>query len=323
MAISKHILLSIIIPFYNVEKYITDCLDSVYNQDMPEDEYEVICVNDASPDNSREIVIEYQKKHSNLILIEHEVNKKLGSARNTGRTIARGKYIWNVDSDDYIKPNVFKRIKTLLIDSDLDILMFNHDVFFDGVDEVQYNHRFVDTDSCSGMEFIKKYFNYQIGQIGQIWSQIYRFDYLNNKGIYSPEINMAEDGPFTWRSLLLANKVMSISDTFYIYRMNNNSLTMGMKNNPTAQLLFERVVLFNVELIRIANELKLETDKNYVENIIQIIRYTISTSNGMFSELPIKQKLLFLSMLRDNKTLLRCLMPYFDRRRRLILKCII
>ena len=90
--------LSIIIPFYNVEKYIAECLDSVYNQDISEEEYEVICVNDASPDNSRNIVLEYQKKHSNLTLVEHEVNKKLGAARNTGRKIARGKYIWNVDS---------------------------------------------------------------------------------------------------------------------------------------------------------------------------------------------------------------------------------
>lgn len=94
--------LSIIIPFYNVKQYIAQCLDSVYRQDIPEEEYEVICVNDASPDHSRDIVLEYQKRHKNLVLIEHEHNKKLGAARNTGRSIARGKYIWNVDSDDYI-----------------------------------------------------------------------------------------------------------------------------------------------------------------------------------------------------------------------------
>ena len=72
--------LSIIIPFYNVEKYIAECLDSVYNQDIPEEEYEVICVNDASPDNSRDIVLEYQKKHSNLILVEHEARTLRNSA---------------------------------------------------------------------------------------------------------------------------------------------------------------------------------------------------------------------------------------------------
>ncbi len=76
--------LSFIVPFYNVEKHIARCLDSLYNQDIPESEYEVICVNDCSPDNSRDIVLQYKKQHSNLILVEHERNKKLGAARNTG-----------------------------------------------------------------------------------------------------------------------------------------------------------------------------------------------------------------------------------------------
>ena len=102
--------LSIIIPFYNVEQYIAQCLDSVYDQDIPENEYEVICVNDASPDASVDIVKRYQKEHSNLILIEHDRNKKLGAARNTGRKVAIGKYIWNVDSDDKIAPNCLNNL---------------------------------------------------------------------------------------------------------------------------------------------------------------------------------------------------------------------
>ena len=94
--------LSIIIPFYNVEQYIAQCLDSVYRQDIPEEEYEVICVDDCSQDGSLEIVKQYQKKHVNLILLKHEVNKKLGAARNTGFNTAKGNYIWHVDSDDKI-----------------------------------------------------------------------------------------------------------------------------------------------------------------------------------------------------------------------------
>ena len=120
--------LSIVIPFYNVEKHIAECLDSVYNQDIPEDEYEVICVNDASPDHSRDIVLEYRKKHSNLILIEHEVNKKLGAARNTGRRVARGKYLWNVDSDDMIAPNCMKEMLETCEENDLDLLLFCFDI---------------------------------------------------------------------------------------------------------------------------------------------------------------------------------------------------
>ena len=102
--------LSFIVPFYNVEKYIGACLDSLYAQDIPEEEYEVICVDDCSPDNSKSIVKEYQKQHANLVLIEHPSNKGLGAARNTGIRAARGQYLWFIDSDDMVCSNVLSEI---------------------------------------------------------------------------------------------------------------------------------------------------------------------------------------------------------------------
>ena len=102
--------LSIVVPFYGVERYIRQCLQSLYLQDVPESEYEVICVNDCSPDNCERIVLEFQQEHKNLVLLHHEVNKKLGAARNTGLKAALGKYVWFVDSDDYIKENCFGEI---------------------------------------------------------------------------------------------------------------------------------------------------------------------------------------------------------------------
>ena len=145
--------LSIIIPFYNVEQYITQCLDSVYNQDIPEEEYEVICVNDASPDNSRDIVKEYQKNHKNLILVEHEVNKKLGAARNTGRRAAQGKYIWNVDSDDMIAPNCLREMLNMCEKSDLDVLIFDNYRFRDVILVENNEHWDAEMTVCSGVEF--------------------------------------------------------------------------------------------------------------------------------------------------------------------------
>ena len=76
--------LSYILPIYNVERYLIDCLDSIYAQNIPEESFEVICVNDCSPDCSRDVILEYQKAHKNLVLIDHTENKKAGGARNTG-----------------------------------------------------------------------------------------------------------------------------------------------------------------------------------------------------------------------------------------------
>ena len=87
----KNIYISIIVPVYNVEMYLRDCLDSILNQDYSD--YEIICVNDASTDNSREILCEYAVKYSKIRIITHLENKGLSAARNTGIANAKGKYL--------------------------------------------------------------------------------------------------------------------------------------------------------------------------------------------------------------------------------------
>ena len=232
--------LSIIIPFYNVERYITQCLDSVYRQDILEEEYEVICVNDASPDHSRDIVLEYQKQHKNLVLIEHEHNKKLGAARNTGRSIARGKYIWNVDSDDYIADNCLKSILDQCESNELDILMFNLAEFTD-TDLKAVDFPF---SSCgevtNGLTSLNSN-RHHIGRFCPVWRYVYSKEFLDRNSIYSPEINMGEDVPYAFKSMILAKRVMLVNEVYYYYRINPASLT-GVKVLPP-KVLYEKCFL--------------------------------------------------------------------------------
>ena len=218
------IILSIIIPFYNVEQYIAQCLDSVYHQDIPEEEYEVICVNDGSPDNSREIVIEYQKTHKNLILIEHEHNKKLGAARNTGRSIARGKFIWNVDSDDYIADNCLKSILEQCERNDLDILMFNLAEFTDTRTQKADFPFNLHGGVLDGLTCLNNNIPH-IGRFCPVWRYVYSKEFLDRNSIYSPEINMGEDVPYAFKALLLAKKILLVNEVYYHYRINPASLT--------------------------------------------------------------------------------------------------
>ena len=232
--------LSIIIPIYNVERYIAQCLDSVFNQDIPEEEYEVICVNDGSPDNSREIVIEYQKRHKNLILIEHEHNKKLGAARNTGRAIARGKYIWNVDSDDYIADNCLKSILDQCESNELDILMFNLAEFTD-TDLKAVDFPFSSCDEViDGLTCLNNNIPH-IGRFCPVWRYVYSKEFLDRNSIYSPEINMGEDVPYAFKSMILAKRVMLVNEVYYYYRINPASLT-GVKVLPP-KVLYEKCFL--------------------------------------------------------------------------------
>lgn len=216
--------LSIIIPFYNVEKYIAQCLDSVYRQDIPEEEYEVICVNDASPDNSRDIVVEYQKVHKNLILVEHEHNKKLGAARNTGRSIARGRYVWNVDSDDYIAENCLSSILDQCEQNDLDALMFNLSTDMGEFVEIADFPFYMSNVPLDGITCLNQNIS-EIGRFCVVWRYVYSRDFLEQYSIYSPEINMGEDVPFAFRALLLARKILLVNKLYYNYRSNPTSLT--------------------------------------------------------------------------------------------------
>ena len=114
-------LLSVIIPVYNVEKYIEKCILSVVNNNLQINEYEIIVIDDESPDNSVSIVRSMLKIHPQIKLISQK-NKGLGGARNTGVLNASGEYVLFLDADDYLKENALKNVITFASENKLDIL---------------------------------------------------------------------------------------------------------------------------------------------------------------------------------------------------------
>lgn len=105
---------SIIIPVYNGEQYIKNCLDSIYRQGLGDDDFEVICVNDCSTDNTAQVISEYGKFHQNIRLINHETNRRQGSARNTGVKVAKGDYILYIDADDTFESNALPLLRNVM-----------------------------------------------------------------------------------------------------------------------------------------------------------------------------------------------------------------
>ena len=145
--------LSFIVPVYNVEPYIEECIRSLYNQDIPQEVYEVICVDDCSPDGSRAIVERLQKEYPTLKLLIHTENKRQGGARNTGMKVAQGRYIWFVDSDDYIKPNCLKSLLEQAEKEDLDILDFDFDADY-SKQPFRKNVESYEMGPCSGADYV-------------------------------------------------------------------------------------------------------------------------------------------------------------------------
>lgn len=220
----KHIILSIIIPVYRVEKYIGVCLDSLYNQDLDEKDYEIICVNDCSPDQSRNIVLEFQKLHQNLHLIDHETNKMQGAARNSALKVANGDFIWFVDADDYVQPNILKKLLTLAISNQLDILHFNSQKV-DNAGNISNHHTALPLNSevISGFKYYENEF--PIWKKGtEPWCRIYKRTFLITNNLFFPEGVYVEDAVHTVKSIFEAHRFQYIDEIVYNYRINPVSI---------------------------------------------------------------------------------------------------
>lgn len=265
------ICLTIIVPFYNVDKYIEQCVRSLYDQDIPQDEYEVICVDDCSPDGSRVIVERLQKEYPNLQLLIHERNKKLGGARNTGLKAARGKYVMFVDSDDYLLPNT---VKTLVAESEADNLDFLHfdDVLFEyGTMRREYKE-IPSTEVMTGTDWFFYPGTYWITHHVTAWHKIYRRSFLIENDLFFIEDTMYEDNDYAFRVHAAAKRVAHLNKSIYVYRLNEQSVT-HKKYDFLHALYFSKIlpVMLNLR----TTFMKSGETRRYITTIDSFIRWII------------------------------------------------
>lgn len=289
--------LSIIIPFYNVERFISECLDSVFDQDIPLDEYEVICVNDGSPDHSRDIVLQYMDRFPNLRLIEHEKNRKLGAARNTGRTIAKGKYIWNVDSDDKIVPNCLSGMLKMCEENDLDVLEFGS-IQFSATQQKVMPHVPETSEVKTGLEYLEPLSPYRVSRTCPVWNKMIRRSFLDEHQVFSPEINMGEDIPYSFRILTLAKRLLVTSDCNYLYRTNDDSLT-GSNWRPTPEVLYEKCFV-NPKLVYQVAEMVPHAHSSVRKSFLQSAKYTLDLAPRYLGEMSEENQARFKSLCRKS-----------------------
>jgi glycosyltransferase involved in cell wall biosynthesis len=304
--------LSIILPFYNVEKYLAACLDSLYAQDIPEDEYEVICIDDCSPDRSRDIVLQYQKSHNNLILLSHKENKGLGGARNTGIRVARGKYLWMVDSDDRIKPDCLKGLIEICEKNALDILMFNFEKINISGEKVEEIEVFNNSEVIPGRQYIHRFFkNEFVYHLGYVWRQIYRTEYLREKELYFPEKVFWEDTVFMPKALFYADKVCSVNKICYRYRINPSSVSSIYDKELKADLIFQFAFGAGKDLLDFSKEIQ-EMDQETAINLYEKACWYINSFVFRILRSNKNQKKQFFQLIRSNKADIKQLLPYMN-----------
>ncbi len=222
---NNKIILSVIIPVYNVEKYLKRCLNSVLSQ-LSED-MEIIIIDDGSTDNSGKICEQYTKKYGSVINVIHQKNGGLSSARNTGIENARGEYLYFLDSDDYISSKFIQTVYGYLLPRKYDILEF--DSFWqtkEGVITLKMNNT---VHEYSGLELIDKLIQNEVGC--QIWRRIYKSSLF--EGIRFPVGRNYEDISVYYQLLIRSKVNLVIDSQLHIYNLLNvNSITQkaNLKN---------------------------------------------------------------------------------------------
>ena len=219
--------LSIIVPIYNVAPYLHKCVDSLLMQDISN--YEIILVDDGSPDECPRICDAYAEKHSNIHVI-HQENAGLSAARNIGVAKAQGDYIWFVDSDDYVEPNVLGVLMEQIERDKLDVLRFRYQnvrengeafVPHEGMKTDYSDYSRVPTD---GLSFLNE----------RMYIQCYAVQFLCRREIalsvlFTPNIYF-EDTDWTPRMLLQAKRVASTELVVYNYLWREGSITLSQKD---------------------------------------------------------------------------------------------
>lgn len=233
--------LSVIVPIYKVEPYLSKCVDSLLNQDLSKEDYEIILVDDGSPDGCPAICDEYADTYDNVKVI-HRNNGGLSAARNSGIEVAQGRYVQFVDSDDYLEPNVLKTLVEKMEVDDLDIFRFNYrnvNEQYEVFEPNKVSKPFVDyrDEICDGLTFL----NERLGFGCYAWQFMLRRELLEGctfkEGIYF------EDMEWTPRLLLKAKRVTSTDLMVYNYLMRQGSITQSVDEKKKRKLLDDRLTL--------------------------------------------------------------------------------
>lgn len=218
--------ISIIIPVYNVEKYINKCIDSILNQTFTN--FEVIIINDGSTDNSGYICNNYAVA-DNRVKVFHGTNKGVANARNQGIIKSKGEYIIFVDSDDYLEQNACKYLYEEAIKSKADVVLCGINIFYEDTDEnevILYNQK--ETHRLyTNKEVIERYLTYEIR--GYSCNRITSRKFMIDNNIKFSENITFEDMYPTLKVLHLSNYISIINIPLYNYRQRKDSLSKSRK----------------------------------------------------------------------------------------------
>ncbi len=226
--VSSMVKVSVILPIYNEEKYLAQCLDSICGQTLKE--IEIICVDDGSTDNSTHILKDYAKKDSRITLITQE-NQFAGAARNKGMACAVGKYLSFLDADDYYAPEMLEKMVKEAEENRADIVMCRYSQCYEGEgmegnqsDSWEFEDVFLDGHKAfSGRELLCAGI-FQIAK-GWAWDKLFSRGFVRSCGYQFPGFRSSEDGFFVYMLMARAEKIVYRKEEWAVHRIRGGSLS--------------------------------------------------------------------------------------------------
>lgn len=274
--------ISVIVPVYNVEKYLNKCIDSILEQTFTD--FELILIDDGSPDQCGMICDAYAAGDSRVKVI-HQNNKGLSGARNTGIDQMKGDYVTFIDSDDYIHPEMLERFWRAAREQDADVCVCQFVRVTEDKTEFQTTPE-MNMRAYSGREACFQLYSENGVAFTTAWGKLYRSILWNN--IRYPEGKIHEDEATTYKLLYASNVVTELEDTLYFYRQNPNGImaSLSIKRYDGIEALRERMKFFKkhheTELVRLTKRLY---------DIARVGLLLKMREGGVYSEVPLKHRM--------------------------------
>ena len=283
--------LSFILPCYNVAPYIGRCIESIENQDIPQSEYEVICVDDCSTDDTVRKIKEYQAKYPNIQLICHTENKTAGGARNTGMDVAKGEYLWFVDPDDAIVENVLGDLSKQIDRLKVDILFFNYN-YIDEEGKAHAIRQFDgEYDMLNGQDFFLTYCEKKrLAEITSVWREVFSATYIKDNNIRYPEIKSSQDVVFAWHAYLVARKVTAIDMIVYDH-IRRPSSTTGSKGKYKTNNVISTSLLYVDEIMQLNRKIMMQ--ERFHSDLLFSCRDSLNTDSRNVFKMLLSEQFVF------------------------------
>ena len=271
---APYLWLSIIVPVYNVEKYIHPCLESIFQQGLDENCFEVIIVNDGTEDHSIEVIQDIVEQHKNIIVLNQE-NQGLSVARNNGIAAAKGEYILMPDSDDLLIENSLKPLLEKALETKVDMVvadyleMKNDEISSLKTHPIQRSFDFPLVEKTGEKLFMEDMNPYQ----SYIWRILFRKDFLIQQHlVFIPGIYV-QDKPFIYESYIKAQKCLRISWPIYIYRKHSEGVSFCMSEKYAKDYCFAISKLWELTYLPILSTKQKQRMIDYIfKTVFSLVR---------------------------------------------------